>query len=223
MALICARLVTSTANPSTTSPFNLSCSTAPWTASSFTSATATTAPSSRNLRAVANPMPCAAPVMMATLFFNLTRAPGSTDTAERKHFGRVVRKVGKFVVGSFDYPLAAIGIPLDHRAPVDHLVAGRRDQEKELRMRDARHLEREQFVEVFRFHLDRGVRVEHGLSPEVRLEVLVRPDRRVEQDCATAEPFSQPGRVVPTQRGTDQCKLLGRFKLCGCECDLRRR
>src|SRR5215471_10912309 len=154
MAPICSRRVTSTANPSTTSPFSLSCPTASRTVSSFTSATATIAPSSRNLRAVARPMPCAAPVMIATLFFSLTSSPGSMNAAECEDVIRMLGKIGKLVIGSLDHPLAAAGIPLDHRAPVNHLIAGGGDQEVTLGPCDARHFEREQFVEVFRFHVD---------------------------------------------------------------------
>src|SRR5215831_3892939 len=223
MAPICSRLVTSTANPSTTSPFRLSCPTASRTVSSFTSATATIAPSSRNLRAVARPMPCAAPVMIATLFFSLTSSPGSMNTAECKYVVRILRKIGKFVIGSFDHVLAAARVSLEHRAPIDHLIAGRSDQEVAFRAGDPRNFEREQFVEVFRLHVDRSIRIEDALPAKVCLQIVIRPDRGIEQHGATAQAFRHPGRVVAAERRADQRELLAWFELCRNQRDLGRR
>src|SRR5512135_2850180 len=118
-------------------------STATSTASCFTSAMATIAPSAANLRAVARPMPCAPPVTMLTLSFKRCAAPARLlmlspllsssneplrHAAERQHLVDVPREVGDLVVRPVDHTLARVPLFLDHRAPVDHFVAGGRNE-----------------------------------------------------------------------------------------------
>jgi len=124
--------------------------------------------------------------------------------AERKNLVQVLRELRDLVIGALDDMLPRARVLGDHGAVVDHLVAGGRQQKVALRQRDARRIERQQLVEVLGPHVDLRVAEEHRLHTQVRAQVLIGPDRRVQEDGAAAGPFGQPGCVVAAQRGADQ-------------------
>src|SRR6516225_236250 len=215
IASTCARSVTSTTWPMHAAPSTDAAPTAAAAAAtSCTSHATTLAPSRANFRAVARPMPWAAPVTTAILLARrmemerVARAPLSATGSEpevAQQVGHVRLEVGEPVIAARDQLDGAVGVARGHLAPVQHLVALGDDREDVPRMRERRRRRhRGELGDVLGAEVEALVgRVVHRLAADVGREVARGVDGRVHEHRAAVQQLGDDGGVEAAQRAAD--------------------
>src|SRR4051794_17614393 len=117
------------------------------------------------------------------------------------------RKALQAVIAARNDHLLGAGIALQCTPIIEYLVS-RLDKKQIVAGGNAWRVAVPPLLEVLLSQLVGLARMEVLLRAEVGAQAHVRIDRGIDQDCASAVLFREPGRIEPAQRGTDEAERL---------------